>query len=192
MLSRRGFLIGAAGLLTAAFVKDAGAFLRKTKQPLLTPPPQVTQTLYWYDNGDNFLLTLGEYQFEPPPLPTWREYFVREGIAHRTKREAYEIWADHMIWPDGYDEPMDERYWHDLFDLETGPCAKAYRLLSDIDIGPELESERGRTCLEFVEGSYPGDNSLWVSAGNRLAISLLQARLIDLNLPIKIAKGGDL
>ena len=35
MLSRRGFLIGAGGLLTAAFVKDARSFVHRTEQPLL-------------------------------------------------------------------------------------------------------------------------------------------------------------
>ena len=38
MLSRRGFLIGAGGLLTAAFVKDAQSFVLRNEQPLLVPP----------------------------------------------------------------------------------------------------------------------------------------------------------
>jgi len=32
-------------------------------------------------------------------------------------------------------------------------------------------------------------DSRWVDAKDKLALSLLQARLIDLNLPIKIAEG---
>ena len=51
MLSRRGFLIGAAGLLTAAFVKDARSFVRRTGTPLLAPPSRTAHTLYWREDG---------------------------------------------------------------------------------------------------------------------------------------------
>jgi hypothetical protein len=51
MLSRRGFLIGAGSLLTAAFVKDAEAFVGRTRRPLLASPPQVAETMCWYENG---------------------------------------------------------------------------------------------------------------------------------------------
>ena len=68
--------------------------------------------------------------------------------------------------------------------------AKAYRLLDDIDLGPDLDSAREGPHLAFEEGAYPGDNSRWVQANGKLALSLLQARLIDLNLPIGIAKGA--
>jgi hypothetical protein len=47
MISRRGFLIRAARLLTAAFVKDARAFVRKPGTPLLAQPSRTAHTLYW-------------------------------------------------------------------------------------------------------------------------------------------------
>ena len=44
--------------------------------------------------------------------------------------------------------------------------------------------------LEFHEGdAHPGDSSLWVNAKDQLSLSLLQARLIDLGMPIKIVEG---
>ena len=190
MLSRRGFLIGAGSLLTAAFVKDAQSFVSRTRRPLLETPPEVAQTLYWYNNGNGLLLTIGAYQLEAPPPPTWREFFISEGIPHATEREARLIWEDHMIWPEDYDEPVNARYWYDWFDLEGGPCAKAYRLLDGLDLGPDLDSPREGPHLAFEEGAYPGDNSRWVQANGKLALSLLQARLIDLNLPISIVKGA--
>jgi hypothetical protein len=39
------------------------------------------------------------------------------------------------------------------------------------------------------EGAYPGDSSRWVNAKDELSLSLLQARLIDLKMPIRIAEG---
>ncbi len=53
------------------------------------------------------MLTLGEWEFCPPP-PTWREFFVSEGIPHRTERDAQRIWTEHDIGPESYDEPVDE------------------------------------------------------------------------------------
>jgi hypothetical protein len=38
-------------------------------------------------------------------------------------------------------------------------------------------------------GSHPGDNTHYVNAKDMLSLSLLQARLLDLKLPIKLAKG---
>jgi hypothetical protein len=38
-------------------------------------------------------------------------------------------------------------------------------------------------------GSHPGDSTRFVNARDMLSLSLLQARLIDLTLPIKIVEG---
>lgn len=84
---------------------------------------------------------------------------------------------------------MNGRYWQDYFDLEGGPCAKAYRLLDGLELGPDLQSARQGPHLAFEEGAHPGDDSRWVQANGKLALSLLQARLIDLKLPISIVKG---
>ena len=52
-----------------------------------------------------------------------------------------------------------------------------------------LRATLGRgPLLEFNVGSHPGDSTHYVNAKDKLSLSLLQARLIDLKL-IKIAKG---
>jgi hypothetical protein len=89
--SRRGFLIGAGALLTTAFVKDARSFIRQTSQPLLASPSQVVETMYWHEIPDEgYQLTLGPWSFAPPP-PTWRVFFVSEGIPHQTDEDVEEI-----------------------------------------------------------------------------------------------------
>ena len=50
--SRRGFLIGVGAVLTTAFVKDARSFIDHTSQPLLVPPSQVVETMYWHEIPD--------------------------------------------------------------------------------------------------------------------------------------------
>ena len=95
----------------------------------------------------------------------------------------------HYIGPDDFDKPVNESYWQEYWEFEENPCTKAHRLLSKIDLGPKLGSARG-PLLEFHEGdNHPGSNDIWVNAKNKLSLSLLQARLIDLKMPIKIALG---
>ena len=66
--------------------------------------------------------------------------------------------------------------------------ARAYSLLSAIDVGPRLQSARG-PLLEFHKGdTHPGDNR-FRSLREMTFLSLLQARLIDLSMPIKIVEG---
>jgi hypothetical protein len=192
--SRRGFIIGAGSLLTAAFVSDARSFIRRTSQPLLASPQQIAQTLYWYDGGaepkDGYTLTLGEWTMEPPPAPTWRKFFIDHGIPHNTEKEIEKICDVHLIGPEDFDQPVSRRYWHDRWECEDNPSAKAFWLLSEAGLGPELQSARG-PLLEFHEGdNHPGSNDRWVIAKNKLSLSLLQARLIDLRMPIKIAQGN--
>src|SRR5262249_30305023 len=136
-----------------------------------------------------YLLTVGPWTIVPPPAPTWREFFVSQGIPHQTEADVEKIWSHHCIGPEAYDKTMCERYWSDRFDMEDSPSARAHRLLGEIDIGPDRYSGRGPQ-LEFHEGdAHPGDNSFWVNAKDQLSLSLLQARLIDLGMPIKIVEG---
>ena len=127
--SRRGFLIGAGAVLTTAFVNDARSFIHRTSQPLLASPSQVIETMYWHEiPDDGYQLTLGPWSFAPPP-PTWTEFFVREGIPHRTDKEVETICSSHCIEPGDFDKPVQRRYWEDWFDITGGPCARAYHLL---------------------------------------------------------------
>jgi len=43
--------------------------------------------------------------------------------------------------------------------------------------------------LKFNIGAHHGDSSHWVGAKDELSLSPLQARLIDLKIPIRTAQG---
>jgi hypothetical protein len=186
--SRRGFLIGAGSLLTAAFVKDARSFIRTTVRPLLAPPTQASQTLYWYnDVGDGgYTLSLGELMDPHPPAPTWRAFFISEGIGHQTEDEIERLCYEYSI--EDFDGPVPDEYWVDHIEGAGSTFAKAHHLLRDIDFGHSLQTGDAPQ-LEFHCGGVMGDSSSWVNAMDELSLSLLQARLIDLKMPIKIAEG---
>src|SRR4051794_38881013 len=91
--------------------------------------------------------------------PTWsadeREFFVSEGIPHRTDNEIEKICSWHGIEPGDFDKPVQNYYLEDWFESTGGPCARAYHLLEKIDLGPELNSAR-EPLLEFIQGCHPG------------------------------------
>ena len=159
--SRRGFLIGAGSLLTTAFVKDARSFIRTNGRPLLAPPAQVVQTIYWYDRADDgHLLTLGEWRMDPPPAPTWREFFVKEGIRHQTDDEIEWICSEHLIAPEDFDDLVEERYWAQRFEIEDSPCARhiAYctKLISDLISKPGSRHSSNSTSARIPATAATG------------------------------------
>ena len=192
--SRRGFLIGVGAVLTTAFVSDARAFIRRKEAPLLAAPPRTAHTLYWDwpDGLEPQLFLDGEPEVIAPEPPTWREFlksldakdYTASGIKLRLEQIGFE--------PSQLDEEMDESWWEMHYDRISGPSAKAYRLLERIDLGPDLGRRGDGPHLQFLEGGgNQFDYSLHVHASDMLALSLLQARLIDLRLPIKVERWKD-
>jgi hypothetical protein len=180
MLSRRGFLIGAGSLLTAAFVKEATAVVRSTGLPLLIAPPEPRYYLFWMHGR----LALGPtWSCEQPPQPTWREFLSDLSFFDTPEEFAYQM-RRHGVTADRLDEPVNDwsrRHW-DIFQYND---AAAHRLLKRIDLGPSLDGSYGGPCLEFRAGhridNFPNCS---VTVTHPLALSMLQARLIELKLPI--------
>ena len=152
--------------------------VRRNEEPLRVQLPQIAQTIFWYDNDEQgLMLTVGEWQVYPPP-PTWREFFISEGIPHQTEHQAQLIWTRHEIGPESYDEPVDELWWETRFDLETSPTVKAHRLLQELDLGPILKESTGQPHFVFRE---------WVDARDHLSPVLVAGAADRPEAPINIA-----
>jgi hypothetical protein len=200
MLSRRGFLIGAGAMLTTAFVKDAREFVHTTGKPLLVRQSEVRHTLYWYLPKDSNapLLCLEGSPFIVPPPPTWGE-FLRDVCtrlyARQARPEDIDGWRRYYdVEPDQLDLPVNPAVWQREQDIWLSPQARAYAVLQGIHFGPDLDRSY------YPTGGHPrphiqfhwtgGDRSIrWVTASDLVALSLLQARLMDLGKPIKVVEG---
>jgi hypothetical protein len=80
--------------------------------------------------------------------------------------------------------------WEDSWDNFTGPQAKAHHLLKGLDLGGAGSALRQAGQIIFEEfGGSPGNSYTWVELRDDLSVSLLQARLIELDLPINVAVG---
>ena len=196
MLDRRSFLIGAGALLTASFVTKAKAFSRDTGRPLVLPAARASEkTLYIYNEQDwnesayaKWRVTLGEDDPIPPPTPTWREHLLSLGRRLDTDYEIERVCVEHDLLPEKLDAKVDGYWWQDRWDHFTGPQAKAYHLLKNLELGGSPDS-RFRQAGEMIFdrlGGGPGNSYSSVRLKDDLTVSLLQGRLIELSLPVKI------
>jgi hypothetical protein len=191
--SRRGFLIGAGSLLTTAFVAEAQAFVNEAAKPLLVRPAEVRKTLYWYlpRGSDAPMLCLDGSLFIAPPPPPWREFLCDLCVrlyARQSRPEDIDMWRRHYdIEPDQLDLPVDPAIWQREQDIWLSPQARACALLQGIHFGPDLDRYyyatvgHQRPPIKFHTESIGSNHfTRWVTASDLVALSLLQARLIDL------------
>jgi hypothetical protein len=195
MLDRRHFLIGAGALLTASFVNRAKAFSRRSGKPLvLSSARKPEETFYVYrqesDYGGEWRVSLGPDQPFAPPPPTWREHLRSLGQPRDTQDEIERACMEHDLPLEELDTRLNGFGWEDRWDNFTGPQAKAHHLLKDLDLGGAGSALRQAGQIIFEEfGGSPGNSYTWVELRDDLTVSLLQARLIELNLPINVVVG---
>jgi hypothetical protein len=200
MLDRRRFLIGASGLLTAAFVRKATTYSRTAGEPLILPTPkrpEETLCVYWQECSSfdaQWRLSLGPYQPFAPPPPTWREHLISRGRRLDTAEDLDQIELEMGLRPEDLDTHLNSFSWEDSWDNFTSPQAKAHHLLKELDLGSAPDSklkQAGQIIFESF-GAGPGNCYTWVELKDDVTVSLLQARLIELNLPIDVQVCGRL
>ena len=143
MLDRRRFLLGAGGLVTAAFVRKATAYSRTVGEPLVLPSARrPEETLYVYSQDwieppyGKWRVSLGPNQPFAPPPPTWREHLLNHGYRLDTADDFERIYSEKGLTPEELDKPLDGFGWEDMWDNFTGPEAKAHHLLKSLDLAP--------------------------------------------------------
>ena len=180
-ISRRFFLYGAGALTTLSFAKRAAAFAERRSMPLLIRPDHTTQYLFTTEDGYFYL---GRPDF--PEIPTWRKYF-----------EDYtgQVIDDHQLecWDLKNDEDLDEIMkswiWEDYCSSKFAPNALAYHKLLELRLGDSAQPDSKSGWpkgIDFFEGFNPGNSSLFARARDPIAISLLQARLTELDTGLEI------
>ena len=106
----------------------------------------------------------------------------------------------YVVEPDQLDLPVDPAVWQGEQDRVLSPQARAFALLQGIQFGPDLDRSYHIDRSYYRAGAHPrphiqfcwtGGNRFirWVTASDLVALSLLQARLIDLGKPIKVVEG---
>jgi hypothetical protein len=198
-------LIRAGGLLTAAFVRKASTFSRSFGEPLVLPTarkPEETLYVYlqdWLDYETSeyegkWRVSLGPNQPFAPPPPTWREHLCSLGHRFDTQDDIDRVCIQEGLEPENLDKRLDGFGWEDAWDNVTGPQARAFHLLKKLDLGsaPASKLKQAGQIIFQEFGGAPGNSYTWVELKDDLTVSLLQARLVELNLPINVEVCGSL
>jgi hypothetical protein len=170
MLDRRRFLIGAGGLLTAAFVRKASAFSRKIGEPLVLPTarrPEETLYIYWqdqeYEESAKWRVSLGPNQPFAPPPPTWREHLRSLGRRLETSEDIERACIEHGLLEEELDAKVNGFSWEDRWDNFAGPQAKAHHLLKTLDLrAPDSKLRQAGQIFFESFGAGPGNSYHWV------------------------------
>jgi len=184
-ISRRQFILGtASGLILPSYYDKVFTYFENHGEPLIEIPRQVALDLYTVDLGsDDFEFNLGSPLLEPPPM-TVREFANRYLGGEEGYREAWCREEDAEVDFDAY---MDPEYVLDAWAPSDSPTAQAYRLLKDLDLGPDLDSEDAVGQILFIDGPHPGSDYLGAQADDPVTISLLQKRLNELGTGIRVS-----
>lgn len=185
---RRSFLIGAAStLLTTAFYKDVIRYTERKASPLIVPPDDYHTVLYAVGDGTGGYDLWYDLLPQDDQLPdwTWREFtsnawnwdeyelakYLKDCNTLDTDEEAEAL----------FDTPADPDTMLDWFIRNDGANARAYHELRALDLGPKLGAPGARGELRFIDGPCMGNDSLIVKAHDMTSLSLLQARLIEID-----------
>ena len=97
-----------------------------------------------------------------------------------------------QVGADDFDDHIDELWWENYWEYTGSPAAKAYSLLEGLDLhcDPKTSGQKAGTMYFTQWGGHPGSNERWVDLKDDLSVSILQARLIERDLPIKVRLGS--
>jgi hypothetical protein len=187
-MNRRHFLLSTAasgaGLILPAVAERILTGVTAAKAPLIEPPAYASRVLFAVNLGDYYQLNLDapESDFPETYETTWREHLLD---AYQGDLEIG--MSDFGIRPEQLDTigtfETDIEQWA----FSESPNAKAFQLLSALDIGPRLRDPSGSLgYVEFIDGAGPGNDYRGVHIYDDASLSLLQIRLNDLRAGITI------
>lgn len=186
---RRSFLIGAGSLISTSFIGRATDFIERTGRPFLLAPRTTAETLFVNYCEEQISFSLGWADVPEPEPPSWAEFLKAEGYKLDTDASLSETLENWELSRDDLSKPMDEFTWWTAWESRYGPCARAFRLLVKTELSPLGAHGRPIGGLNFIEGVRPGSSDTWVEAEDQLTVSLVQARLRELNAPIEVRLG---
>ena len=198
MTLRRSFLLGIGALVSASFVTRVKAHVLESARPLLLEPKRAEETLYLYDQsgGDDdwkWRVSLGPDDLhEPTPPPTWREHLRPLGYAFDTQKDYDRAYREMSLEPEEVDKHLDGYGWASYWEHNESPQAKAAILLKELklDCAPHARGDKAGGMAFTDWGGHPGSCERWVDLEDDLTVSILQARLIERDLPIKLVVGS--
>lgn len=190
-VSRRSFLIGAGSIITAAYVRQVSEFVSDTRLPLLVPPRNSEQIIFYEQCEDHWRLHLGEPKFEIPEPQLLIENLRWHGHALDTQAQIDAYCASTGWTEEELRSPMNGWDWETQWEHNLNPEAQAFRFLSDHNIFPKKPNGMFEGKVVFEQFSNPMSAWRWVEVYDTFSLSLLQARLNELSLAVTVTEFVD-
>ena len=185
--TRRQFLLtttgSGIGFILPSFYEKALAFWQNHEEPLIQPAKDADTILYAWSGAD-LELNLGHPETEPSYDMTYRELidnYYYGGLEQYLDESPY-LEPQHKLDLDAKAKP-DEIL--DAWLPAHSPNAKAYYLLKDLDLGPDLDGYAAVGGIHEIWGT-PGSDYLAMAPNDYVSLSLLQERLNQLKTSIRI------
>lgn len=186
-ITRRFFLVGAGSIITASFIRDAVTHIGDTRgEPLLIAPPEGHRTIYYEPCEDYWRLHLGTPQFEPPEPPLWIDYLRGTGVKLDTQRQIDRYCEQNWFYEEDLYSQMDGFGWEDVWEHTESSEAQAFLLLRKRGLFPSLAGYEREGRIVFQQFPNPMSSARWVEVHDPLSLSLLQARLNELDMAISL------
>ena len=195
-ISRRGFVAGLGGLITGRFIRRVQRHVEATQEPLWVTPRAAVRSLYLWrdgvepDGAGRYLVTDGPREVLPPLPPRWFDHLAGQGVdlaspaAREAARRRYNL--------SDLDASVPEDQW-EVWWNRSGPTPEraAFDYLAGLAIGPTLGGAAGGPALTLIDGFSPICTCPMAFLNGAVAISLLQARLVELGEPTALILGDD-
>jgi hypothetical protein len=138
----------------------------------------------------NWRIHLGIPKFEIPEPPLLIDHLRNCGGSLNTQADI-----DRYCEAEGYDEaelhqPVHSYSWEDWLEHTGSPEAQAYTFLKSSKIFPRLAGFQREGKIIFERCPNPMSSAHWVEVHDRLSLSLLQARLNELDMGIRVRDLG--
>lgn len=189
LVSRRSFLVGAGSIITSAFVNDAIEFTSNTKAltsarhvAWRVDAPYYGKVIFYEPVEDHWRLHWGQPQFEIP-----EPQLLIDNLRYHGHVLDTQIQIDAFCAETGWTEkdllsPMDDFAWQDQWEHYLSTEAKAFTFLEKYDIFSTCSLGRREGQVTFQSYPNPMSNARWVEVHDYLSLTLLQARLDELQL----------
>ncbi|MHA7828922.1 MAG: hypothetical protein ACX93P_15325 [Roseovarius sp.] len=190
MITRRNFLTGAGALAVTPVLDRVASHYARTHEPLMLRPDTIERVFYVHPEPLGLRLITDALEF---PRAVVHASAIEEKLGagtfnHLTQRDHWRLIEDGYFGGDDIYVPAPATAALYVWDDNYSPHAEAFHLLHDYGLGPE-GTRAMSSGLTFYE--YPADNpavGIGVFADDWLAVSLLQAKFVELGIPVQILR----
>jgi len=190
MITRRNFLTGAGALAITPALERIASHYARTHEPLMLRPETIERVFYIHPEPLGLRLITDAVEF---PRAVVHASAIEEKLGegtfnHLTQRDHWQLIEDGYFGGDDIYVPAPATAALDVWDANYSPHAEAFHLLHDYGLGPDGTRDMSSGLTFYECPADKPDIGIGVFADDWLAVSLLQAKFVELGISIQILR----